>query len=279
MNKFIKEHPAFTQADAIADICRPLEKLNITYFSHVHINRNREFFALANNPLFGEHYLKNKYYNADIHLANVSDLGKYIIWDALPKCGETEKMDRESLAFGIRHTFTIVDQNEKGSHFYHYATDLKGEGINQVYLSNLDLLKKFIIYFNEKVHKSKLLSVAYHDKFSLDLKPIGFSMHENNELEDLKEKRIHFNEQLNMNSMDLPKQVILNNDTLNPLYLAPQQMRCLILLLSGKSSKEIGLKLGLSHRSVEHYIQNIRKILGCKNSKELMTSYTITNID
>lgn len=62
--------------------------------------------------------------------------------------------------------------------------------------------------------------------------------------------------------------------TLNvPVFLPPQQSRCLRLLMQGKSAKEIALEMKLSRRTIEHYFEKIRKILGCETNKELVVSY------
>ena len=58
-----------------------------------------------------------------------------------------------------------------------------------------------------------------------------------------------------------------------PMNLAPQRGRCLVHFLSGKSMKEISTIMQLSIRTVEHYLEMLRKELGCRNSKELILSY------
>ncbi|MDI9819795.1 MULTISPECIES: LuxR family transcriptional regulator [unclassified Legionella] len=58
-----------------------------------------------------------------------------------------------------------------------------------------------------------------------------------------------------------------------PIYLSPQQGRCLKLLMQGKSTKEIAKILGLSTRTVEHYFERIRELLGCGTNKEMIAMY------
>jgi DNA-binding CsgD family transcriptional regulator len=57
------------------------------------------------------------------------------------------------------------------------------------------------------------------------------------------------------------------------VFLSPQQAKCLLLLIHGKSIKQIGLELNLSHRTVETYLQTIRNMLGCSSGKELISTY------
>jgi hypothetical protein len=67
MSNNFKKHPIFNNKDQIVDICSPLKKLDITYFSHANVNQSGEFSGICNNTEFAEHYLRKKYYNADIH--------------------------------------------------------------------------------------------------------------------------------------------------------------------------------------------------------------------
>jgi len=58
-----------------------------------------------------------------------------------------------------------------------------------------------------------------------------------------------------------------------PVYLSSQQTKCLLLLTQGKSAKEISIEMQLSSRTVEHYLENVRKQLGCRSNKELIAKY------
>lgn len=270
----VYKHPMFSAAEDIKEICKPLHALNITYFSHVNIDNQKKFSAIANNPSFAEHYLKNKYYNADIHLSNEKEFGKIILWDSLEKTGETEKMDLESQEFGIRHTFTLVEKNKTGSNYYHFSTHINNSAINQVYLNNLELLDLFISQFKGQVNSSKKLLSAYDFKFKLDDNSEGFSYNDKILLHDLNLKSATLKNQLILTPNDSECLALFNKETKERLLLAPQQSKCLKLLLKGYSNKEIGKQLNLSYRTVEHYFARIRQMLGCKSSKEMIGTYS-----
>lgn len=279
MSKDLNKHPVFTDKDQIVEICAPLNKLDITYFCHVNINEEGHFSGISNNPEFADHYIKNKYYNADIHLAS-NELGGYVLWDTLPKCGETQRMDKEAEGFGVKHTFTIVKEHEKTKDYFHFATHLDQDWYNQVYLSNLDLLGNFADYFKEKIKQSKMLAIAYDYTFAPSKEEAKFCLKGLDEFLKMSEKSIEVKNSLDENFHQIKNIIpahaaIMHRQSGKVLRLAPQQMRCLTLLLSGKTSKEIGQVLGISYRSVEHYIQRIRRILGCKNSKEVIAAYSI----
>lgn len=66
---------------------------------------------------------------------------------------------------------------------------------------------------------------------------------------------------------------LLHKKTNMPIVLSKQQSACILLLSKGKSAKEIGFEMGLSSRTVEHYLERIKNQLGCATSKELIASY------
>ena len=71
------------------------------------------------------------------------------------------------------------------------------------------------------------------------------------------------------------KEIILKNaNSSAPIHLSQQQSKCLIYLFQGMSAKQIGLKMNLSARTIEHYLARIRHILGCHSSKEVIARYS-----
>src|SRR5579864_1560936 len=175
-NSIIHHHPSLTHAQDLRDICKPLNILNINYFAHVNITRDGEFSGMNNNAAFSEHYLKKRYYNADIHMNQTNSLGEQIIWDALECDAETDQLNIEAKAFGVDHTFTLVNKNPDSTDYYHFSSNLLGFSINQEYLRHLDLLKLFIQHFHEQVRQSRALLRTYDMKFMIDDQPTGFNI-------------------------------------------------------------------------------------------------------
>lgn len=66
---------------------------------------------------------------------------------------------------------------------------------------------------------------------------------------------------------------MLHRETKIPIYLSKQQSHCLVLLMQGKTAKDIAGKMNLSYRTVQHYFEWIRKILSCASNKELIIAY------
>ena len=267
MSNIIMKHPAIILSEDIKRICRPLARLNISYFAHVRVTHDGKFSGISNNPGFSEHYLKNKYYNADIHLAKKTILDNNIIWDLMERTGLSKKMHTEASLFGVRHTFTIVSRHNQVDNFYHFASDVSTTAFNQVYVENIDLLKKFITFFNDTIHACPTLSKAYNFQFSIDEAASGYTFKLDKYFLKNSLNRQAFMQELNQLSPTHAGKI--NNISLLP----PQQYRCVTLLAEGYSAKQIASVLNLSHRTVENYLANVKKGLQCKNSKELIALF------
>ncbi len=69
------------------------------------------------------------------------------------------------------------------------------------------------------------------------------------------------------------------NTHINEEYqkLSNREKQCLKLYLSGKSGRETALILGLSHRTVDEYIDNLKKKLKCNRKRELLKLFNFVD--
>jgi DNA-binding CsgD family transcriptional regulator len=54
----------------------------------------------------------------------------------------------------------------------------------------------------------------------------------------------------------------------SPIQLTPRQLECLTRIASGETSAEIAAALGLSKRTVDHYVTHVIARLGVRNRTE-----------
>lgn len=261
-NNNIKNHPCLTYANELSEICKPLYKLDITYFGYAYINKQSEFSVFNNHAHFLEHYLNNHYYNADIHLANLNQSNNYLILDSIELTKQSKIINDDAVKFGIKHIFSIFENDENGTHCYHFANNSKSNAINQFYINNIDLLELFIHYFHDCINSSTHLKKSYEERFIIDDNPFGFSTNENAISLDHYTQRNQFLRKLS----DYNKKI-------SKLVLSPQQEKCVKLLIDGLSAKQISGRLNLSKRTVENYLAKIRQQLGFRNSKEIIVHY------
>jgi DNA-binding CsgD family transcriptional regulator len=155
-----------------------------------------------------------------------------------------------------RNSLHIVAREDHCQHLYSLFFDLDEHDFLHWIVNNGSFIQDFIHQYNFSAHD--LILEAKDDKNRILLptfKDFSKSMHIDNIGHVTQFKLIH--KSLHM-----------------PVYLSNQQAKCLILLIKGKSAKEIAIQMKLSHRTIEHYIEKIRKQLGCASVKELIASYS-----
>ena len=255
----MSQHPVFTQAQTLADICKPLKRFNINLFSHVHISNNSEMTFLNNHPEFIENYYSKKYYHADIYAASHNNFGEFLLWDSLTCTGKSNSMVKDAVDFGHKQFFTLIEKDNTGTHFYYFATPSSSIAMNQVYLSNMDALKSFVKYLKSKTQASKELSAWKDIKLVIEKKHSDIELPVDHQFISADNKKEFY--------QDISHQLIGNSN------LSKTQFNCLHLLAMGFSAKEIAGKLNLSRRTVESYLAHVRQVYGCRNSKELIARY------
>lgn len=275
----LQTHPTLRYPTEIKAICKPLNSLNIDYFSHVKIDSESKFSAICNNPDFCKYYYDNKHYNADIHMAKDHHLGNTILWDTLTFDNKSAVLAEEAKAFGVKHVFTMIEINDKEIDYYHFASNLDSMQINQIYLANMDLLKRFTLHFKEQINNDHALKHGHHLKFALEKASTDFALKIdegiNNHCADRTTFLLDVEQQKSQSISNTNKLVLTHKDTRKPISLSSQQAKCLHLLTSGLTAKQIAFNLNISYRTVEHHIAIIKRILGCQNSKELLGFYSV----
>ena len=260
MSLTMAQHPIFAQTQTISDICKPLERFNINYFSQVHVSNDSEMTCLHTHPEFITNYLSKNYHHADIFSANQNHFGEFVLWDSLTCKGKSNAMLKDAVDFGFQQFFTLIEKDVSGINFYYFASPSTETSMSQLYLSNIDALQAFTKYFKTSVKKSKELS-AWHDiKITIEKKHSDIGLLVNNKLMSTEENRREFFNDISARN---------NFDT----RLSNQQINCLHLLAQGFSAKEIAERLNLSRRTVESYLAHVRNIFGCRNSNELIAKY------
>ncbi len=253
--KLLATHPSQTHAADLQAICQPLKALNIHYFSHVYINNKQQFSALGMEPEFGALYHRKAYYRFDLHMAPLAQKESYIIWDTVKREKQTEALFNDFMDFNLGHTFSICLKQENHSDYFHFASKLGEEYMNQQYLLNLDQLYQFIYHFREKVNAHRDLKRAYDVKLSLPKenggyfahRPISIATAENSEFQ-LPNKRIY-----------------LNHET----YLTTKEFECLKHLSGGKKIHEVAQIMGITPRTAKAHIENIKLKLNCETQFQL----------
>ncbi len=253
--KKILSHPSLIYAEDLQSICEPLSELDIVYFAHVNVDEKNRFSALGMQPEFAKLYLEKGYYHYDIHMAQSPMKEQYILWDTIERSKESEELYEDFKGFSKGHTFTIIQENNGSKDCYHFASRLGNLSINNSYLQNLDFLKKFIMYFDDKVSAHKELKKAYDVKFEVSDEKGGYFT-KNTPL------NIDYNKFINSMALD---RLYIDRQT----YLTKREFECLYWFSLGKTIEEVAMILSITPRTVKAHISHIKDKLGCVNQFQL----------
>lgn len=260
IQSYIKKHPIFNHAYDIAEICAPLKKLGITYFSHVHIGADNCFTGLGSCPEFAKLYFEKNYYQFDLHHRDSITGEQCILWDTIKLTNETQSLEADFTSLDFGHTFSLIYNEGDSKDCYHFAAKLGNVEINEIYLQKIIELKKFICYFREQVARHRLLRQAYALKLR-DPNQIGgfctknpLSLIEKNQfVESIPYQRIYIDG--------------------GNVYLTASEVICLDQFAKGKTTDEIAEYLKITPRTVKAHVRNIKDKLGCENQFQLGVCY------
>jgi DNA-binding CsgD family transcriptional regulator len=120
------------------------------------------------------------------------------------------------------------------------------------YLEKLDLLKKFSRYFKREARS--IIGRMSSEKYNI------YKAREN--------KFLNLSENL-----PLSKNNHLEQQFLAEIWkLSPQEQKCLEMFKMGNSAQSTAAKLGLSQRTVEHYLDNVKIKLKCLSKWDLLNT-------
>lgn len=269
LNSFV----TIRKLETMQSVCNTFRAIGIENFHHDITFKGGEISMLTTNPEIFKTYHRNRTPSIctnesgrtlesgiylDTHLMdNYQDCSTII-----PEFVSKFNPDSKRLIF-------IIEKEAEYQHAYTLFPGFRGGDYIHWLINNLPTIKKSIDQY--KISAKNIIFEAQQpeNRFTLPFYPSNLNPSTN--LTSIEKGTSLFN-----NETKTSGPAIVHKRTGKILTLAPQQTRCLASLLLGMSSKEIAISMGLSNRSVEHYIQRIRKILGLKSSKELLAEFTLS---
>jgi DNA-binding CsgD family transcriptional regulator len=148
--------------------------------------------------------------------------------------------------FGINYGITLIEPCEDGCEFYFLGTTSNDNSVINNYLSNFQLVEKFVANFKDS--GKSILALAEKERVCVDdwlCNDLNFSI-----------------------AHQVDKYSFLA--AIYGYRFTSRELQCLPLLLNGFSSKQIAEYLNLSFRTVEDYINNIKQKCNTKTKNELL---------
>lgn len=264
----LKNHFSLASSADVDNICMSsLGSIGVSYFNYIKIYHNdssREL--LTNNADWIDHFYRNSLYKSvgAVDIEHLLPKG-YFLWSELNSSDPIYSQGRES--FNIDNGITFVIKRKDVTYLYIFASTRDNEQINNFYIRNIDLFKRFILYFKDKA--SDLIAKASENKIYLPEKQIvSPGRLKRHSLSELDRKQFY-------EKTAVDKYYLINES--DDVYLTRKQAECVAYLIEGATAKQCARALNISHRTVESYIDLIKekvfKITGRYCSKDELINF------
>lgn len=237
-----------------------LQNFGINYFCYQHVSFDGAWTLVGNNPDWLMFSGENSYYRIDPSLVDPAIMQSGVCFPATHQHREFQDtlVKQASDRFDLHHALAIIEKTELGCDYYFLGAPKQHHGAINVYINHLNLLKKdFASYFRYET----LPLLKNIDDHAVDLKSLKKEHYTkpSHPLSPLLEQALsshHFLEDINVRQK---------------IFLTPREKECLHWYRLGKTAKETARILNLSPRTVEGYLDNIKRKFGCRYKRDLLT--------
>lgn len=258
-----------SHVEKVSTICQPLfNNFGINTFVYSHFFNNGTYLDLCTNIAWQQHYIEHFAAHSFIieYVRTIyQNSTHYVLWNndsTLPREQIFKKFIIDSCGFDIWHGFSIYKNHKDSLEAWHFATTKDNFKIINFYLNHLDLLNRFISYFQNKA--ASLLNIADPKKLIV--------LHKFEYIID-KLDEISSNEVIDnyINQTKIKHYSI--NTSRGMINISNREAECIAYLSMSRTVKEIALLMKLSPRTVESYLESAKRKLGCWTRSQLVESF------
>lgn len=249
-------------APQVQELLQPaLTALGLDYFWYVRLFEGEFHISIGiESPLVALYYKRR---TEDLYFNTPSILSQKqttVIWDLHERTILTEDMTDK---IGLKNGMCIFRRQKSYVDIWYVASRNHNSNLYQLYLNNTNAIYRLIGFFQERVlpilpMKDPKFLLPYMDGCSLIFPPMEPGGK-------------------NPILMDFYDATAVKKFTLHAqngeINLTLREIQCLHRLSKGETSKDIAAALGLSFRTVEHYLEGLRNKTGCIDKTQLITMY------
>ncbi|QDQ83398.1 response regulator transcription factor [Paraburkholderia megapolitana] len=244
----------------IAEICKDLFKAaEINFFSYSRVYKDGSRAELWSDPNALEHtFFKKKYitgtYTADYY--NINE--RYVLLDSKIESFPDLIRDKYSMhlvdqriIFDHTSPFEIVIKLNDSCEFFSFYSSASRRSAEIFYINNLATFEQFSSFF--KIVAASLISAASSQRLVKASSPPDAPR---------------------LGNDILPRPKAWGLVSSHPQLLTGRQLEIARHIITGQTARQIGHRLGLSARTVETHIDNMKSRLGCSNKTELLVQFS-----
>ncbi len=253
MSQLIKaQQQSIAHSDSVTQICQPLfDATSIKNFSSARLYIDTGMIHLATESDWLEFYFLNSAHLCDT-LLELPELihNDVILWNTID---HHEIVRNAKQHFDIDNGITLIDRKPDYFEIFNFGANPDDTHNINWYINNLDVLKNFILCYQEQ--SDKIIGTIAPSKYE--------KINNNFDLKQLIER-----DQKNKIVFE-PDHIVVNHRN-SEVILNRREYQCVALLLEGMTAKCIGLKLDISSRTVESYLNNVKKKFDIHYKNELI---------
>ncbi|QLE79927.1 LuxR family transcriptional regulator [Francisella sp. Scap27] len=236
--------PFLNNADVINKIIEPISHhFGLDCFSYHKTFSDGSQIRLSNRVDWYKHYLSEKLYLESVFELSADNYqSSYFLWSTI---SSHERIIKEAAKHGIYQGVTIVNKISSDCEFYFLGMSNSNQILYRNLVLNINQLLKFVSYFNVKA-KNIIQTISMNKIIS----------------EDMRLNSTSFESVSSFNKVDYVMDLYDINMTNREKDISLQ-------LINNKTSKQIALSLGLSYRTVEQYIDNLKNKFGVFSKQDL----------
>lgn len=247
-------------SDQIQKTTRPLrDHFGISGFFYVRL-QSEGCVILTDRPDWFEYYAANRLYLNDPYLncLHKMKLGFSFFTDHMPEDWNKRLSSWEEI-FHLSPGLVYLQKQKNSVEFFEFAGHARKKDWNSFFLSNIPMMKSFCLYFKSKV--ANVISTIQESGIPFSCLANSGSF----------EYQLFESPATKPNISKFLADIGHKHDVQMADSLSSRERNCLIHLVQGKTAKQIGNDLDLSHRTVESYLENIKNKFTCLTKQELIS--------
>jgi DNA-binding CsgD family transcriptional regulator len=255
LNRITSNQPFLKMAKDIDEIIQPIKKFGIHLFSYRKTFADGSRINFSNNADWLYDYFNLKLYQSSLFEYAIENYESgFSIW---PLESKLSVFQHGRLYYNSDNGMTFTIKHADYCEFYIFGAHKNNKQMINVFINNLEFIKQFTEYFHWR-------TIELCKKAEQSLIKITPNSNDPSQLIYLYKKSDYLDAKKIFNDKTPSQESSVMQQ------LSPRERACIELLIKGKTAKEIGLQLNLAYRTIEFYLNNIRKKTGCRNKFELI---------
>jgi LuxR family transcriptional regulator len=239
-----------------AEIASVLQQLKIYHFTFLERFNNGEVIYFSNNANWVRDYFDKELYRTSQFDTATPEFQNfdYVIWP------EDSTLDVYKYArdhYDSHHGITLVRKLPNSVRYFFFSTTQDLAIVKQIYVNNLEALERFASFFEQEAKQE----IQAASKFFKTPEKKVQKQH------GTKVDKGLLNRFYEETKLDFPNEIFM--PAFGLVKISPQEWRCFAYLSKHYTTPEIAEKLGLSVRTIETHLNNLKNKLGCFRKTEL----------